>query len=129
MDVSLQHYRSSIGSFLPKQNNSVVLENLENNGKIPGIKMPIKKTCLIACAIFNPVLFVLHQPPILHHYNQLYSHPSYPTAYLQTNYMQSTVTTGLHLIFLSFIPPHIGHTLHGHLLHIHYQPPYLKYQL
>ena len=77
MGISIQQYRSRIGRFLPKHSYSRIDQNtILTSEDYPAISIP---RCWLFIAISIPFILALLQCPIIHHPNQSYSHPMYPS--------------------------------------------------
>jgi hypothetical protein len=77
MGISIQQYRSRIGRFLPKHSYSKIDQNtILTSEDFPAISIP---RCWLFIAISVPFILALLQFPTIHHPNQSYSHPMYPT--------------------------------------------------
>ena len=104
MDVSIQQYRSRIGRFLPKHCNSSIriFNSFKNEENQPRVKISFTITAFLTIAIMTPFLIAVIQNPGVHHKNHCYSHPLYPSAYLQkpTDSCHGRTTTDLHSRFI-----------------------------
>ena len=87
MGITIQQYRSRIGRFLPK-NSSSNNECLESRNIHPVPYISGVWYMIVALAVFTPFTLALQQYQLLHHNDQTYSHPIYPTEDYSTSIHQ-----------------------------------------